>query len=311
MVHTNTKYWSFTWDTNEKQKKLPHEESLLRFFRVVATECVFQFEIGAIKKKEHIQGMFVLQGPRQSKTATLKTFSETFKNIAGLTLNPIYDKVAINAYVTKTDGRVKGPFYGGKNEMYDKNMAACSLRKWQRQLFEILTGSEQDFLKDRKVIWIEDSNGNTGKSWFQKWLRIGQKEITVRSLPVSNVDRLISAVHTINKTEKVDLFSIDLTRTQGQDQSYDDLFAVIEQIKNGYVVDVMYGKYNESIFSPPMVIIFTNNNIEEFRSYLSADRWKIYCISPDGDLAEKFSDCEYIRVEDSLKKILAQKDLSQ
>jgi peptidyl-tRNA hydrolase len=303
-MNTNTKYWSLTWDTNIKQKKLPNEEALLSFFDRIADECVFQYEKGAQKKKIHIQGTFTLTGQRQSKSSVLKTFEMTFKNVAGLTLSPVYDSLAIKSYVTKDEGRVKGPFYGGKKEMFDKQMAKSNLRKWQKQLFEILTGEQQEMLKDRKVIWVQDSCGNTGKSWFQKWLRIGQKKMTVRSLPVSSVDRLISAVNIINKTHKVDAFTIDLTRTQGEDQSYKDLFSTIEQIKNGYVIDVMYGKYNEAIFKPPMVLIFTNNKHEEFAHYLSYDRWEVYTISPDGDLAETYSPYEHVRVEDKTKNII-------
>jgi len=302
MAHTNTKYWSLTWDTNIKQKKLPNEEALLSFFDRIADECVFQYEKGAQKKKEHIQGTFTLSGARQSKTSVLKLFELTFKNVSGLTISSVYDKVAIKSYVTKEEGRTKGPFYGGKKEMYDKQMATCKLREWQSQLFSIITGSEQEALKDRKVIWVQDSCGNTGKSWFQKWLRIGQRQMVVRSLPVSSVDRLISAVNIINKTQKVDAYTIDLTRTQGEDQSYKDLFSTIEQIKNGYVVDVMYGKYNEAIFQPPLVIIFTNNKHEEFTHYLSEDRWKIYTISPSGDLAETHSPYEHIRIKDLINK---------
>jgi peptidyl-tRNA hydrolase len=211
----------------------------------------------------------------------------TFKNVAGLTLSPVYDSVAIKSYVTKDEGRVKGPFYGGKKEMHDIQMAESKLRKWQEQLFNIITGEQQEMLKDRKVIWVQDECGNTGKSWFQKWLRIGQKKMVVRSLPVSSVDRLISAVNIINKTHKVDAFTIDLTRTHGKDQSYKDLFSTIEQIKNGYVIDVMYGKYNEAIFKPPLVIIFTNNNINDFMHFLSEDRWKVFNISSKQILKEK------------------------
>lgn len=300
-MNTETKYWSLTWDTNIKQKKLPREEALLSFLNREADECIFQYEKGAEKKKEHIQGVFTLTGPRKSKTKVLALFQATFKNIGGLTLSPVYDRVAIESYVTKSEGRTKGPFYGGKKEMYDTQMSESKLRIWQQQLFEIISGPEQEMLRDRKVIWVQDSVGNTGKSWFQKWLRIGQKKLVVRSLPISSVDRLISAVNIINKTHKVDAYTIDFTRTQGEDQSYKDLFSTIEQIKNGYVVDVMYGKYNEVIFKPPLVIIFTNNKYEEFEHYLSKDRWKVYVVSPDGDLAERHSPWENIRIVD-LKK---------
>ena len=45
-----------TWETNIKQKKLPNEELLLRFFDRIAEECVFQYELGDLRAKEHIQG---------------------------------------------------------------------------------------------------------------------------------------------------------------------------------------------------------------------------------------------------------------
>ena len=278
-MNTNTKYWSFTWDTNVSQKKIPDEESLLRFFNKEVDQVTFQFEIGALRQKEHVQGAMTLSGPRQSKLKVLGLFGASFKNISGLTLNAVYDKVAIASYVTKPEGRTKGPFYGGKLEMYDTNISKSKLKNWQQELFDLLIGPQRENLIDRKVIWVQDPCGNTGKSWFQKWLRIGQKELVVRALPVSSVDRLISAVNILHKKQNIDLFTIDLTRTKGENQSYKDLFSAIEQIKNGYVVDVMYGKYNEAIFKPPIVIIFTNEHIKDFYHYLSSDRWHINVIT--------------------------------
>ena len=301
MIHTNTKFWSFTWGTNKKQKKLPTEDQLLSFFGRVADDCVFQYEKGSKMKKIHIQGTFTLNGPRQSKTRVLGLFDKTFRNIGGLTLSPVYDSLAIRAYVTKSEGRVKGPFYGGKKEMYDERFASSKLRKWQKELFEIITGDHKDYLKDRKVIWVQDPEGNTGKSWFQKWLVIGQKKLLVRPLPVSSVDRLFSAIFILNKTHKVDAYTINLTRTMGDEQSYNDLFGAIEQIKDGMVVDSMFGKYNLTIFDPPMVLIFSNKKFKDFCDYESGDRWEVFTISPDGDLAKTYSPYEHVLVKD-LKK---------
>jgi hypothetical protein len=284
-MNTNTKNWSFTWGTTINKKKLTNEVKLVNFFNVNAEVATFQYELGEIRKKEHIQGMFTIAGPRQSKSNVLKMFEVYFQTKEGLTISPVYDRVALNAYVTKEAGRTKGPFYAGKNEMYDKTICGTdNLRSWQKGLFEILTGPEKEKLKDRKVIWVEDVCGNTGKSWFQKWLRIGQKQLEVRQLPVSSVDRLISAVNIVSRNTNIDVYTIDLTRTKGEDQSYKDLFSAIEQIKNGYVVDVMYGKYNEAIFKPPMIIIFTNHRIDDYYNYLSRDRWEQFTISSTGDL---------------------------
>lgn len=285
-MNVQNKRWCFTWGTTSNQKKLPNEVKLLNFLNRNTDTCVFQYELGSVKKKEHVQGMFTLTGPRQSKTSVLNLFKLSKFNVEGLTLSPEFDKVASYAYCTKPEGRTKGPFYGGQTEMYDTKVAASvQLNQWQKELFCEITGPEQKSLKDRKVIWVQDCCGNTGKSYFQKWLRIAQKELVVRLLPIQRVDRLISAVNIISKTTNVDAYLIDLTRTQGEDQSYKDLFSAIEQIKNGHIVDVMYGKYNEAIFDPPMVIIFTNEKIDNYRQYLSLDRWRVYLIGSGHELS--------------------------
>lgn len=123
-----------TWDTNILQKKMPNKEALLSFFDRVADECVFRYEKGIQKKKDHIQGTFTMIGSRQSKTRVLRLFETTFKNVAGLAVSSVYDKVVIKAYVVKTEGGTKGPFYGGKEEVYDKKMSAVKLYKWQKEL---------------------------------------------------------------------------------------------------------------------------------------------------------------------------------
>lgn len=276
-MHKNTKYWSLTWDTNVSQKQLPDKKKLGNFLQSLTEYYTFQSEKGTIKGNLHYQGAFTLLGPRLSKKQLLDQFKKAFDNVSGLTLKPVYDKVAIQAYVTKTEGRVDGPYYGGKNEMFDPKLSEIPLRPWQQELFDLITCEQQQpILRDRKVLFIQDTGGNTGKSWFQKWLRFGQKKLVARSLPVSSVDRLLSAVYIITRDTQVDLYNIDLTKTKGDDQSYEDLFSAIEQIKNGHTLDLMYGKYHEACFNPPMVIIYTNLKASDFIHYLSFDRWQVF-----------------------------------
>ena len=71
---------------------------------------------------------------------------------------------------------------------------------------------------------------------------VGQREIIARKLPVSSVERLISAVTKLTREQEVDLLMINLTKTKGENQSLEDMFAAIEEIKDGFIVDTMYGK---------------------------------------------------------------------
>ena len=195
-------------------------------------------------------------------------------------MKPVHSKVALAEYVTKEEGRIEGPFYVGRHEFYDSELADIQLSDWQKKVYEGLTAPEATKLRGRNIISIHDSVGKSGKSTFVKWLRVGQKKLVARKLPVSSVQQLNAAIASITRHQDVDLFMIDITRSLGKDQDFQDLFASLEDSINGYVVDTMYGKYNEAIFKPPMVIIFTNFRFGEISKLVSPDRWISFQIDP-------------------------------
>ena len=285
-MNNNTRYWSFTWETNVKQKKLPTIEKLERFLNSFATEAIFQLERGGKKGKEHYQGVFTLNGPRAGKITVLQSFAEAFggqQKIAGLTLSKVFSPEAIRDYVTKEEGRVSGPYYVGTQEKYNPEMATMKLFPWQEDLYSIVTSELQEELRDRKVILVENTEGGAGKSRFVKWMRTGQKKLVSRKLPVSSVDRLTAAIFRTSKDD-VDVYTIDLPRTISKDLSLTDVFHTLEEVKNGHLIDTMYGKYNEAIFDAPVVIIFTNMKIQDLYSYMSPDRWVCFTIDYQKEL---------------------------
>ena len=287
-MHKNTKYWAFTWDTNVKQKKLPELGNLKKFLDIISETCTFQLESGTVKGKLHYQGVLTLVGPRQSKKQVLELFKNRFRNVAGLTLSKVYDKEAIMRYVTKEETRVKGPFFAGCQEKYTEKFMSADLHPWQKDLFDFIKEKSTDkIFRDRKIIWLEDQIGNTGKSFFQKWLRLGQRDIICRKLPESTVERLISATVKLFSKQEVDLVMIDLTRTAGKEQSLDDMFSAIENIKNGFIVDTLYGNYTEAIFEPPLVLIFTNKKHSDYSKKLSEDRWFILSMNSDRQIEHR------------------------
>ena len=126
-----------------------------------------------------------------------------------------------------------------RKEKFDEKYAAMTLWPWQQELYDfILKNKNNPVIPERKIIWVENSLGCTGKSKFQKWLRLGQRDITARKLPVSSVERLISAVTKLTREQEIDLFMINLTKIKGQNQSLEDMFAAIEEIE--FIVDTLY-----------------------------------------------------------------------
>lgn len=279
MVYANTKYWAFTWETNVLQKKLPSKDRLKSFLDLIAENAVFQEEKGTQAGKIHYQGNFNLIGSRKPTKDVLKLFQDRFKNVSGLTLSKVYDKDAIMKYNTKLETRVSDPVYCGSLEVHDIAYSNMDLKPWQRDLYQLLVDvknkqrPDQKQFQDRYIIWAYNPLGGAGKSEFIKWLRIGQKQLEVRKLPIDSVDRLVGAVVSETKRTNIDVFVIDDTKTKGKDTTLDNMFEAIEQIKNGHLVSCMYGKYVESIFNRPQVIFFTNRHPRDYTEKLSLDRW--------------------------------------
>jgi hypothetical protein len=68
-MNAQTKNLMFTWSTNVRQKKLPSVEKLQNYLNSVSSYSVFHSKV-------------------------LEGFKEVFKNVEGLTLLPVHDKVA-------------------------------------------------------------------------------------------------------------------------------------------------------------------------------------------------------------------------
>ena len=275
MTSIRSKRWGFTWDTNIKQKKIPSEYKLTRFLNQEFSKAVFQLEKGGRAGKEHWQGYVILKDRRTTKKNVLAIFDNRFPNTAGLTLYPVASDEGIERYVQKAETALDKPIFCGQDELYSAKMAQTILRPWQQETEDLLLLTEDDpEFRTRKILYIEDRTGNSGKSHFTKYMRIGQKRLKAFKLPVNSVDRLLSATNILVKREqKIDLLIIDIPRTIGKDQNLDDLWSAIEDIKNGHILDVMYGKFNEAVFEPPIVMVFTNIPYEEQVDKLSKDRW--------------------------------------
>ena len=283
MIHNFQKRWVFTWNADESDR-LVDCQSLQNLLNEIAKEGVFQKERGDKTGRLHYQGRFELKGPRTGKKQLLKIFSQ-LGEIKNLTFAPerLYNS---KAYCMKVDSRVEGPWFIGTDLYRTKNsIMDIRLHNWQEQLLNELKSALGQTFRSRKVIWIQDPKGGSGKSTFLKYLSTSQEELAVKKLPLDKPDRIRMAVCKILNRENVEVFAFDFTRTLDEETSVKGLFQVVEEIKNGHVVSVMYGNPMEALFTNPYVIIFTNEDISKYCDYLSFDRWQAYEIQ-EGDLYE-------------------------
>jgi hypothetical protein len=67
------------------------------------------------------------------------------------------------------------------------------------------------------------------------------------------------------------VYIIDMPRTLAEEDSLPSLISTLEDLKNGFVVSVFYGKYQKLLMDPPIVIVFSNKLCPV--KMMSDDRW--------------------------------------
>lgn len=133
------------------------------------------------------------------------------------------------------------------------------LRPWQQGLYEALEAPPDD----RKIIFITDTRGNTGKSWFVRWYMFKHPEKAQR-LSIGRREDLAFAID-VSKS----VFFFDIPRGQSEFMQY----SVYEQLKDGLIFSSKYESGNKVLHGRAHVVIFMNEQPD--RNKLSADRYQV------------------------------------
>ncbi len=281
IMDKNYKYrnWIFTINADDKGY-LVNQQDLVKFLTKHTDKFVFQEEIGEETGRRHYQGCFRSLN-RVRQTTLLNLFKKHLGDITHVTINRMvgdWDESVL--YCTKDDTRVGDTVhtspgilpYGGDDVKFLDSMG--NWYPWQKTLVENFYDIPTATFKtadDRKIIWVTDRHGNSGKSKFVKFFSFNHPNCT--KISFGTAAQLRSSVIAAGPR---DVYFIDIPRTLGADDSVDSLLSVIEDVKNGYVVSSMYGKHTFLMFQPPHIICFSNT--PPIIAKLSRDRWQIHTI---------------------------------
>lgn len=248
MKDTENKYrnWCFTLMLEES---VISYAKLEEFMRETTEAYVFQGELGEETKKHHHQGCFRTK-IRVRQSTLLNKFTKHFGEhlLNSYTLNRMCGDWDENvAYCTKQETRVSKDVYCSPHlkKYVGRDIEFLAERDnrypWQESILRKIFKDEQNTIKvadDRKIYWITDICGNSGKSKFTKYLAFNNPGIIKVSFGTAT--QLRSSLITAGPRE---VYIIDIPRTLGQDDSIDSLLSCLEDLKNGYVVSSMYGKH--------------------------------------------------------------------
>lgn len=151
-----------------------------------------------------------------------------------------------------------------------------SLDPFQEKIISLLN-EEPD---SRKIIYVYDEKGNSGKSKLAKYLLF--KSVDAILLPFDSANQIRSGIAKAERGHRIYIVNVPRTLGYNERKYFDDIFSVLESLKDGMVSSFFYGKFGQILFDIPHVIVFSNHKVDP--SKLSLDRWSPYRISDDFDL---------------------------
>lgn len=243
------KYWVFTLGRDQDPTILvEHVQKWLKDLGVTAYR--FQLEEGKETGYIHYQGWFSLDG-KGKRLEHLRTLSPR-----GVHLEACRGKAGME-YASKNDTRVDGPWiwpYEYRGEDLPK-----VLYGWQQELLDELKGP----VTHRKITWLWDPIGNTGKSTFCKYVAYHHQAMICGG----ELKDIAFAVQMAPRIERP-IYIFDIPRSQGNHISY----AALEALSNGMFFSPKYESV--SYIGPrPHIVVFSN--FEPDKEKLSMDRWNI------------------------------------
>lgn len=177
-------------------------------------------------------------------------------------------------YVMKEETRIEGPWSDRDNScIITRQMKEFNISGWMLTLIEKI----KDF-DLRTIDVIYDIYGNNGKSLFTEYMETVSN--TAEEIPPFRaMEDIFQWVH---GRPKKPIYLIDMPRGMKKDKLA-EFYSGIEVIKNGVAYDKRHYP-KKTRFDRPRICVFTNH-LPVFE-LLSADRWKVWMITMEGELQE-------------------------
>lgn len=170
----------------------------------------------------------------------------------GIYVAPASDagREALRRYCMKAETRVAGPWADKPlaKEYTGKDLPLGRWRPWQQRIIDEVSVECTD---DRTINWIYDEQGNVGKSKLVKYLT--WKNL---ALPMTLCDVKDGAHMVVKEGERPSYF-FDIPRTKTKKVSMDEMYSLVESIKNGVVISPKYDG-GKLIMDPPHVWVMSN-----------------------------------------------------
>lgn len=151
-------------------------------------------------------------------------------------------------------------------------------RPWQQRILNITSGKPDE----RKIYWIWDANGNTGKSYLAKYMALHIPGVVIGN------GRAVDIYHQVNvmineNGIKPTILLIDIPRVNAAKCS----MQAVEKIKDGMFQSSKF-EGGRCLYPPPHVVVFSN--AAPVRDTLSRDRWEVTDVTDYNNVSDEVMD---------------------
>lgn len=246
----------------------------------------YQLERGEDTKKYHFQ-CFLHHSRKKTRPSTLANqFREEIKDEkASINCSHAHSVSKLSIYCQKFQTSILGPWTDSKeikSTNWDIKCIVDSPHPWQKTIIDEVKEPCRD---DRTINWLYDPDGNLGKSKLVKYLAIHHGVVPLSFGKAA--DLLMLYLDNSNRNA----YFFDLTRCKPVDLGKGDLYAAMEQIKNGLVSN---GKFKGGIAYQDPPHIWTFSNMLPDVKCLSTDRWKIWEVDKTTKKLKKYKKIQKI-----------------
>lgn len=239
-------------------------DQIKEVFKPIAKKWGFQLERGESTGYQHYQCRISLNKPKRLGKV-VKRFREQLGDCyITPTSSANQSGEEFYTYTTKDTTRVSGPWTDKDQPIYVPRQVREleRLRGWQQSIVDGLGEWEP-----RIINVLVDRRGGIGKSVLVGYCRAHD---LARKLPYCNDFKDILRMVCDMPTARA--YLINMPRAIKKDKLF-QLYAAIEEIKNGYAYDDRY-HFKEKHFDSPNIWVFTNTTPD--LTLCSRDRWRVW-----------------------------------
>lgn len=126
---------------------------------------------------------------------------------------------------------------------------------------------------NREINYLVDPLGAAGKSTLIKFL-LWRYAKQVCFIPFGTALQMRTS---LIKRGPFPMYVLDIPRTLAKSENLDEIYSLLESLKNGVLESSMYGDSNSSlIMNPPLIWVFSNSFPDTKK--LSSDRWQVFTL---------------------------------